>query len=297
MTETQSQPRVALLGLGLMGTGMAHRLLGAGFPLAVYNRTAEKAAPLVAEGARLAGSPREAATDAGVVISMLADDNASRSLWLGEDGALQGMSAGALVIESSTVTLEWINELSAAARAKGSEVLDAPVTGSRTHAAAGELNFLVGGSDAALERARPVFTAMGRNVIHVGPTGSGALLKLINNFLCGVQAASLAEALVMIEKGGLDRDTAAQVLTNGAPGSPLVKGLLPRMIARDYTPNFHLALMGKDLEYSLKEAERRGLSLSMARAALGAFTRAVEAGHGQRDFSAVVEPLRRAAPP
>lgn len=296
MTSTSELPRVALLGLGLMGAGMARRLLGAGFPLAVYNRTAAKAASLVADGARLASSPRDAADGADFVVSMVADDIASRALWLGDAGALGGITAGALLIESSTVTPEWIDELARAAHTKGSELLDAPVTGSRTHAAAGELNFLVGGSDAAVERARPVLAVMSKSVIHVGPTGSGALLKLINNFVCGVQAASLAEALVMIEKGGLDRERATQVLANGAPGSPLVKGLLPRMLGRDYTPNFHLALMGKDLQYSLKEAQRTGVTLSMASAALGLFEQAIASGRGQQDFSAVVEPLRESEP-
>ncbi len=294
MTSTPSKQRVALLGLGLMGTGMARRLLGAGFPLVVHNRTTDRAAPLVAEGARLARSPREAAMDADVIVSMVADDVASRGMWLGNDGALGGMSSGSLLIECSTVTPAWIAELATAASAKGIEVLDAPVTGSRMQAAAGELKFLVGGSVDALERARSVLGAMGQAVIHVGPTGSGALLKLVNNFLCGVQAAALAEAVALIERAGLDVDVAAQVLVNGAPGSPLVKTVLPRMIAREYAPNFHLALMGKDLGYALSEGERHGVKLSSARAALSVFERAAEAGLGTQDFSAVVEPLRDA---
>jgi 3-hydroxyisobutyrate dehydrogenase len=223
---------------------------------------------------------------------MVADDTASRRVWLGEDGALSNVSPGTILIESSTVTTDWIHELAESARARGAELLDAPVTGSKTHAAAGELNFLVGGSDAAVEKARPLFSAMGRSVVHLGPTVSGALLKLINNFVCGVQAAALAEALALIEKAGLDRDTATQVLANGAPGSPLVKGILPRMLAANYAPNFHLSLMQKDLEYSLKEAERWGVDLSTARPALDAFRRAAASGRGQQDFSAVIEPLR-----
>ncbi len=293
MTSTPRQ-RVALLGLGLMGSGMARRLLGAGFPLTVHNRTAEKAASLVAEGARFASSPRDAAAQADVIVSMVADDAASRSLWLGDGGALDGATDGALFIECSTVTPTWIAELAEAAQAKGVDVIDAPVTGSRMQAAAGELKFLVGGSEAALEKARPVLAVMGQGVIHVGPTGSGALLKLINNFMAGVQAASLAEALALIERAGLDRETATQVLLNGAPGSPLVKTLLPRMIARDFAPNFHLALMGKDLAYAVSEGEKHGVQLSTARAALADFERAVAAGHGMQDFSAVIEPLRDA---
>jgi 3-hydroxyisobutyrate dehydrogenase len=211
---------------------------------------------------------------------------------LGEHGALSGVFPGAILIESSTVTTGWIGELAEAARERRAELLDAPVTGSKTHAAAGELNFLVGGSAAALERARPLFAAMGRSAARVGPTGSGALLKLINNFLCGVQAVSLAEALALIENAGLDRETATQVLANGAPGSPLLKTLLPRMTGRDYTPHFRLSLMRKDLEYSLKEADQRGVRLSTAQSALEAFERAVASGRGMQDLSAVVEPLR-----
>ena len=282
-----------MLGLGLMGGGMAGRLLGTGFPLAVYNRTPEKAASLVAAGARLASSPRDAATDADIVVCMVADDAASRSMWLGESGALDVMRAGAIGIESSTVTPEWITELVSTAQKKGIAVLDAPVTGSKSHAAAGELNFLVGGSASALARAHPVLAAMSRSVTHVGPTGSGALLKLINNFMCGVQAASLAEALVLIERAGLDRDTAVQVLANGAPGSPLVKTISARMLAADYTPNFHLSLMRKDLEYSQKAAEREGVRLNSARTAMATFDRALAAGRGSDDFAAVVEPMRK----
>ena len=271
---------------------MARRLLGAGFPLAVYNRTAARANDLVAGGARAGNSPRDAATAAEFIISMLADDAASREVWLGENGALESAARDAVLIESSTVTTGWIRELNEAACAKGCELLDAPVTGSKPQAAAGELKFLVGGSDAALERARPILAAMSRNIVHVGPSGRGALLKLINNFMCGVQAASLAEALVLIERSGLDRDAATQVLADGAPGSPLVKTLLARMMARDYAPNFPASLMKKDLAYALQEAERCGVGLDTARAALADFDRAVASGRGQQDMSAVLEALR-----
>ena len=291
-TSAATRPRVALLGLGLMGAGMARRLLGAGFPLAVYNRTARKADALAAEGARKATSPREAAVGAEIVVSMVADDAASRGVWLGDDGALSGASRGAVLIESSTVTLDWVAELAAAAAARGCELLDAPVTGSRAQAEAGELRFLVGGPAAALERARPALVAMGHAIVHVGPTGHGAVLKLLNNFLCGVQAAALAEAVSLIERSGVDERTAFDVLANGAPGSPLVKTFLARMGARDYTPSFHLSLMAKDLAYAERLAERQGAPLPSAAAARAAFERAAAAGLGDEDASAVIEVLR-----
>src|ERR1051325_5316392 len=240
---TTAKPRVALLVLGTMGSGMARRVLGAGFPLAVFNRTPEKAAPLVADGAHLAKTPREAASRADVILSMVADDAASRSFWFGEHGALAGAKRGVVLVEASTLTPQWISELAQASARQGCELLDAPVTGTKPHAAAGELCFLVGGSVEGLEKARPVLSVMSRAIVHIGPSGSGALLKLINNFLCGVQAGALGEALAMIEKGGLDRDRALEVLTTGAPGSPLLKTLLSRINAGDYSPNFRLALM------------------------------------------------------
>ena len=293
MRELATRPRIALVGLGLMGAGMARRLLSAGFPLAVYNRTASKADALVAQGARKATSPREAAVGAEIVVSMVADDAASRGVWLGDDGALSGVSRGAVLIESSTVTPDWIAELAAVATASGCELLDAPVTGSRAHAEAGELRFLVGGSAAALERARPALAAMGQTIVHVGPTGHGAVLKLLNNFLCGVQAAALAEAVSLIERSGVDERTAFELLANGAPGSPIVKTFLARMTARDYTPNFHLSLMAKDLTYAERLGERQGAPLLSAGPARAAFERAAAAGFGDEDASAVIEVLRQ----
>jgi 3-hydroxyisobutyrate dehydrogenase len=275
-----------------MGGGMAHRLLGAGFPLTVYNRTAEKAQPLVLAGAKRALTPREAAQGANVVISMVSDDSVSRDLWMGEHGALAGAAPGTVLIECSTLTVTWIKELAAAARKRDCELLDAPVTGSRTQAAAGELNFLVGGSPETLDKVRPVLAAMSKSITPLGPVGSGAFLKLVNNFVCGVQIAALAEAVSLIERGGLDRAKALELLTGGAPGSPLVKALSARMATLDYAPHFMLRLMAKDLTYAKQEAASRSLDLTTASAALALFERGIAAGYGDKDIAAVVEPLR-----
>jgi len=289
-----SKPRVALIGLGLMGSGMARRLLGASFPLTVYNRNPQPAALLAEEGAHVAASPREAAARADVVLSMVSDDVAARAVWLGEQGALAGAARGTVLVDCSTVTVGWIEELSRAALAAGCPLLDAPVTGSKPQAAAGELLFLVGGSAEALETARPVLAVMSRAIVHLGPTGSGALLKLVNNFLCGVQAASLAEALALVERSGLDRVKAIEVLTAGAPGSPLIKTLAARMAARDYKPNFTLKLAAKDMNYAVGEGRRHGLPLTTVVPVLDLYGRAIADGHGDEDFSVVVEPLRKA---
>jgi 3-hydroxyisobutyrate dehydrogenase len=271
---------------------MARQLLAKGFAVTVFNRSPEKARLLGEAGARVASTPREAAEGADIILSMLADDGASRSLWLGEDGALAGASEGTLCIESGTVTVDWVKELSAAAAQRGCELIDAPVTGSKTQANSGELTFLVGGSTSALERARPALSAMGKAVIHLGPTGSGAMLKLINNFVCGTQLASLAEGLAMIERSGLDRTAALEILTGGAPGSPLVKAVSARMTAQDFAPHFLLRLMAKDLGYAIAEGSNLDLDLTTAKAALGLFQQGIATGHGEQDIAAVIEPLR-----
>ena len=285
-----TQPHVTFLGLGIMGGGMARRLLGAGIPLVVYNRNRAKAEAL--PGARTAATAREAAADADIILSMVADDVASRAMWLGENGALAGAPRKAVLVECSTLTVEWVGELAKAAAEKGNEFLDAPVTGSKNQAAAGELNFIVGGSGAALDRIRPVLAPMSRSITHLGPTGSGALVKLINNFVCGVQVASIAEALAWIEQSGIDRAKALSVLLDGAPGSPLVKTITARMTTADFTPNFMLKLMAKDLRYAVKEGGARGVTPTTAVAALEVFQKAVAAGLGEKDMSAVIELLR-----
>ncbi|HEV2349824.1 MAG TPA: NAD(P)-dependent oxidoreductase [Terriglobia bacterium] len=283
-----AKQRVAMMGLGLMGAGMAGRLLSAGFPLTVYNRSAEKAAPFAKAGAKVVGSPRQAAANSDVVISMVADDAASRSVWLGEKGALAGAAPGTVVIESGTLTVGWIKELAAAAAQRGCELLDAPVTGTKPHAASGELRFLVGGAAAALEKARPVLTALGNDIVHLGPTGSGALMKLINNFMCGAQLASLAEGVALIGAGGLDRDKALAVLTSGAPGSPLVKSASSRATSGDPTINFFLRLMAKDITYAMAEGAERGVPMQTAASALVVFQHAIDSGRGDKDLSAII---------
>jgi 3-hydroxyisobutyrate dehydrogenase len=258
-----------------MGTGMAANLLKAGFSLTVYNRTAAKAAQ---------GAP--------IVIGMLADDAASREVWVGKDGALAGAAPGAILVESSTVSPAWIAELAELAAQHGAELLDAPVTGSRGHAAAGELTFLVGGSERALQAVRPALKAMSKDIFHLGPTGSGAKMKLINNFLAGVQVASLAEGLTWIERSGLDREKALSILKAGAPGSPLLGTISERMVSHNYDVNFLLRLMTKDLTYAQTDAARCNVDLKTAAAARGRFEAAVAKGFGEQDMAAVIEPLR-----
>jgi 3-hydroxyisobutyrate dehydrogenase len=285
--------RVAILGLGTMGAGMAANVLKAGFSLCVYNRTAAKAKALVDGGAHFASMPGEAAEGASIVISMLSDDSASREVWLGSGGALEGVGKDAILIESSTVSPSWIAELAELSASRGAQFLDAPVTGSRMQAEAGQLSFLVGGNEATVEAATPVLKAMSKEIVHLGPVGSGAKMKLINNFLCGVQVASLAEGLAWIERSGLDREKALAVLKSGAPGSPLLGAISARMVNQNYNVNFLLTLMAKDLLYAEAEAAHCNVDLKTAETARGLFEVAIAQGLGNEDMSSVIEPLRK----
>jgi 3-hydroxyisobutyrate dehydrogenase len=286
---------IALLGTGIMGLGMAQRLLAAGFPLTAYNRTADRAAPLADLGARLARSPADAARDADVVFAMLADDVASREVWLGHHGALTTARPGTVCIECSTLTVPWARELAADCSARQLLFLDAPVLGTKPHAASGQLTFLVGGSAATLEAVRPVFAPMAKEVVHLGPVGSGVTVKLLNNFLAGVQTAAFAEALALLQRSGVNPEAALAVITEGTPGSPIVKTMNARHAARDYAPNFPLRLMAKDLAYVLAEGKHHGMTLQTATAALFRFTQAANAGLADQDMSALLKFLENTA--
>jgi 3-hydroxyisobutyrate dehydrogenase len=285
--------KVSVLGLGIMGAGMARQLIAKGFSVAVWNRDAAKTAPLADAGARVAASPADAARGADIVLAMLANDDASRAVWLGESGALAAMTSGSVAIESSTLTVDWVRELAATAAQRGVDFLDAPVTGSKVQAESGALSFLVGGSEEVLQRARPALAAMSGAITHLGAAGSGAMMKLINNFLCGVQVASLAEAVAMAEKSGLDVRQATGVLAAGSPGSPLVKMVAQRMLDRAYAPNFFVPLMAKDLQYARQQFAQTGIELKSADAARERFVAADRAGFGQQDIASIVELLRR----
>ncbi len=283
--------KVAVLGLGVMGGGMAANLLSKGFTVSVWNRSPGKAETLRAAGAQVSATPAEAVAGADLALAMLADDEASRSVWLGPHGALGALARGAIVVECGTLTPGWVGELAAAAAKRGLGFIDAPVSGTKPNAAAGTLRFLAGGDEAILARAEPVLLSMGSQVVRLGPVGSGATFKLINNFLCGVQVASLAEALVMVERSGLEVASAAQALVAGAPGSPLVKMLAERMLGGDYSLNFAPGLMAKDLGYAIEAFAGRGVPLASAEAARSRFLRTARR-YPEADMASVIETVR-----
>jgi 3-hydroxyisobutyrate dehydrogenase len=281
--------RVAILGLGIMGGGMAANWLAKGFEVSVWNRTAAKAQALAGKGAKVAATPREAATGADFIFAMVADDDASRSVWLGNDGALAGAKSGAIGVESSTLTPDWIRELARQAQAKGVGFLDAPVGGSRPAAASGELRFFVGGDPQTYEAARPALAAVGNKMDLLGPVGAGATWKLINNQLAAGQIAALAEALAVAKKAGFKDEQISELILGGAPASPIIKLKLPRMLAQDFEPtDFALNLMLKDARYATALAQSLGLPAGMIEGAAKAFERADAKGLGDKDIAAVI---------
>jgi len=288
--------KVAFLGLGIMGNGMAQNLLKAGFPLTVYNRTRSKAEPLVSKGAQVADTPREAAAGAQIVFSMVGDDIASKAVWLGDDGALAGARPDTIAIECSTLSLEWVRELADMAAVRNMAFLDAPVTGSKDAAEAGELRLMIGGDAVVLERARPALEAVSKRIDHFGPTGAGATVKLINNLMGGVQAAVLAEGLALAERAGLDLEQVVTFIINAAPGSPLVKGKAARMAHRDYEDTqFALKWMHKDTTYALRAADAYGVPMPTLAAAREVYRIARNLGLDDADFAAVIEAVRQKA--
>lgn len=280
---------IAFLGLGIMGRGMARNLLKAGHTVTVYNRTRAAADTLLSDGAQVADSPSHAARNAQVVIGMVSDDIASRAIWLGDQGALDAARPDTLLIESSTLTPDWVRELGRRAAERGCVFLDAPVAGSKPQAANAELGFIVGGDAAALERARPILLAMGKTIHHLGPVGSGAMMKLINNLVSGVEQTVLVEAIALAANSGLDVDQVATVLSESPVASLLFKRKLPQLLARNYDAAFSLRLMHKDLTYVLAEGANKNVPLPTGAAAREMMRVALAQGMGDQDVMVLRE--------
>jgi 3-hydroxyisobutyrate dehydrogenase len=248
--------KVAFIGLGRMGHGMAGRYLDAGFTVAVWNRSKAKAEDLIARGARWAASPADAADGADAVVTMVADDEASRSVWLGEGGAATKMKPGSLAIECSTVSYRHALDMARDLRGRSLVYVDCPVTGLPEAAAGGKLTLLVGAEVDDLDRAKPYLAPIGNVIRHFGAVGTGTVFKLINNLLGAVQIASLAEGVAMAEQAGLDMNLVAEALATGAVASPQVIRHSKRMVARDFSgASFTSALRHKDADYAVKLAE------------------------------------------
>lgn len=288
--------RVAFIGLGRMGLGMAGRLLQAGHELVVFNRTRAKARALVDGGARVADTPREAATGAEAVVVMVSDDPASRAVWLGTDGVLVAdLAPGAFAIECSTLSQDWVRELSATAQQRGLRYLDCPVTGLPDAAAAGRLTLLVGAATADLEAANALLTPLATDRLHFGPVGAGTAYKLIINLMGAVQIAAAAEAMALAERAGLDLDQVARAIASGQAASPQVVRNSRRMADGDHARDivFSGRLRQKDAAYAMRLAEDLGIDAPFGRTALDGLDRLLAAGLGDQNESSIIEVARR----
>jgi 3-hydroxyisobutyrate dehydrogenase-like beta-hydroxyacid dehydrogenase len=293
--RASSQPRVGFAGMGRMGVPMALNVHAAGFPLAVYNRTAERCAPLADAGAEVAESPAELAEQSDVVVTMLADADAVRDVLLGAQGAFE-RSGAAVVVEMSTIGPAAARELAATAEARGWEWVDAPVSGSTALAEQARLTVIAGGTREAFERALPVLEAMSAAQLHLGAAGAGAAMKLALNLVIASTTQSVSEALVLAEASGIDRAAAYDAIAGSAVGSPFVKYKGPAFLDPEGEPvAFSLELMRKDLELALALGREARVPLRAGAAAAEGIMEAAELCGGASDLVRVADPLRAAA--
>lgn len=287
--------KIAFIGLGRMGAGMTARLLATGYSVSVFNRTTAKADPLVRAGARLAGSPREACRGAEAVISMTADDGASRAVWLGADGVLAAdLAPGTFAVECSTLSHDWVMELSDAAVKRGLRYVDAPVTGLPSAAAAGELTLLVGAAAEDLEACRALLGALAQRIIHFGAVGTGTAYKLIVNLLGAVQIASAAESMAIAERAGLDLGVVADAIASGQAASPQVVRNTRRIVEGNHDRDvvFTPALRLKDVRYALELAQKLGVGSPFGALAGALFQQLIERGDEHANESKIIEVSR-----
>jgi 3-hydroxyisobutyrate dehydrogenase-like beta-hydroxyacid dehydrogenase len=281
--------KIAFCGLGRMGAPMAARLLDAGHALTVWNRTPDRAGPVVEQGASLAASPAEAASGAEIVITMLADGPALDEVVFGRHGVAGGLAGGATLVEMSTVGPDAVRAL-AGRLPEGVDVLDAPVLGSVPQATEGTLKIFVGGEAAVVERCRPVLEALG-TPRHLGALGAGAAMKLVANSTLGALMGGLAEALALADALGLDEGPVLDILGESAIGVT-VKGKRGLVESGVYEANFKLGLAAKDLRLVTTAAEEAGVELRLAPAARAWLEEADAAGLGDLDYSAVIAQVR-----
>ncbi|MEU6586088.1 NAD(P)-dependent oxidoreductase [Nocardia sp. NPDC046763] len=287
--------RIAFLGVGRMGAGMAARMLGAGHEVSVFNRTPEKAAGLVTAGATLAATPREAAHGAEAIFAMVADDDASRAAWLGVDGALAGEYVpDAFAVEFSTISRRWVLELAKHAAAHGLRYLDSPVTGLPDAAAAGQLTLFIGAEPAHLDTARPLLAPLCTDIVHFGAVGAGTSYKLIQNLLGSIQIAATAEALRTAELAGLDLAVVTDTLSRGGAASPTVVRMCREMTGgvHDRDIAFTAALRLKDTRIGVELADAVGTPAALGHTAEQIFQRLVAGGHGDLSETKLIDLLR-----
>ncbi|TDD43438.1 2-hydroxy-3-oxopropionate reductase [Nonomuraea terrae] len=284
---------IAFIGLGIMGSPMSVNLVRAGHTVTGYNRTPDKTAPLVEAGGRAASTIAEAVVDAEVVAVMVPDSPDVRDVLTGIDGVFNHAKPGALIIDFSTIRPDVTAELAGAARARGLRPLDAPVSGGEAGARNATLSIMVGGEETDFQAARPVFDAVGKTVVHVGPSGSGQTVKAANQLIVAANLQALAEAVVFLEAHGVDLDAALDVLAGGLAGSAVLAQKRANMVTRSFEPGFRLALHDKDLGIVTSAAREAGVALPSAALVAQLVAAANAAGDGALDHSALLRGVER----
>jgi len=285
---------LGFVGLGYMGSRIARRLVDAGYPLGVYNRTREKTRALAERGARVYDSARELAADSDTVLSMLADDDAVEEVMLGPEGVVAAARFGGTIIDLSSVHPDTSRRVASAARLRNVAVLDASVSGSTPQAEDGSLVVFVGGERAAFEQSGPILRVIGSHIFYLGPSGAGGTMKLVTNSLLGVGIQALAEALVLGQRAGLDKTTLLDVLEQTAVVTPGQKHKLENVRSGDYPVEFPLRLMFKDLLNIERLARQTAVPTPAIAAAQRMFT-IEQAKNREEDFSAIIRTMEELA--
>lgn len=285
--------RIGFIGLGIMGEPMCRNLMKAGYACTVNTRTKSRAKKLLSEGAVWADSPEETAGQSDVIITIVTDTPDVEKVILGENGIIEGISPGSVVIDMSTISPSATRTMAAVLREKGADMLDAPVSGGDTGAIAGTLSIMVGGRQEVFDRCLPVFEAMGKSINLIGDHGAGQMTKLCNQVAVSVANLAMAEALLLAAKAGLDMEKMLAAISGGAAGSWQLTNLAPRIIKRDFDPGFMVKLQQKDLRLVLGAASELGLGLPGASLAHQLFNAVEAAGEGDEGTQALVKSLER----
>ncbi|MEO5657412.1 MAG: NAD(P)-dependent oxidoreductase [Nitrospiria bacterium] len=285
--------KIACLGLGIMGGRMAARLFDAGFDVTVWNRSIGPTESLRARGARVARSPADAAAGAEAAITMLSDPASVRDVALGAGGLVEALPAGSVFIDMTTVDPATARGLDCACRARGVAFLEAPVTGSKLAAEAGELVIMVGGEREVVDRVAPLFAPLAKRVVHMGPVGTGSTMKLVNNLVIAGSMLALFEALLMGRAAGLSDQRMLEVLTNSAMASPLLAMKGRAAATRDFEPHFAFKHMAKDIRLARAEAASLGAPSELTELLHSLFARGLEQGYDEEDFAALIKVVER----
>ncbi len=280
--------KVGFVGLGIMGRPMAKNLIEAGHELVLYNRTKEKAEELAGEGAAVAGSPREVAESSDIVVTMLPDSPDVAAVVAGEDGMLEGIREGSLIVDMSTISPVVARELAGKARERGASMLDAPVSGGDVGARDGTLSIMVGGLEEDFERARPLFEVMGRTVTYVGEAGARQVVKACNQIVVGLTIEAVSEALVLGSKAGVDPARILDVLSGGLAGNKVMEVKRDKFLDHSFDPGFRVELHRKDLGIALAAGREYGVTLPVTAIVDQMLEALMAKGRGDRDHSAIL---------